>query len=184
MTSLINENNDLFNKEVTAVELADTLGISFARIDQLRRDGHLQYADGKKGVYVYGEAVNDYCNRLQHVCDKRSGEAYRKTDDDLNPVQEAARLKKVTRELLEIEIAAKRADLMPLEDMLDVWQRIIADADLKLSVLADRIIEKIPALSKREKEVIRESIKTIFDQLVEDGEVAPEQAIQLALDAQ
>lgn len=176
------ESTDFFNREVNAIELADTLGISVARIDQLRRDGHLQYAEGKKGVYTYGEAIRDYCDRLQHVIDKRSGEAFLSEDNDLNPVQESARLKKVTRELLEIEIEHKSGGLLPLADMLEVWERIIANAEVQLEVLSGRIIEKVPYLNKREKEDIKRSIRDIYEQLVEDGEAAPEQAIQISLE--
>lgn len=172
---------------VSAAQLSTYIGVSVSRIDKLRREEVLSYAPGNDGKYELKATIKAYCTRLRDqasgrisALDQVQGEG--SGQERLDPIQEGARLKKVQADLLEIKLSAARGDLMPMEDMLEVWQRIMSSAKSKLMGLASSLPTQIHGLGPKEVEIIRSEIHNILEQLAEDGEKAPEQAMALALE--
>ena len=172
---------------VTAAQLSTYIGVSVSRINKLRQEEILTWAPEEEGKFELKATIKAYCTRLRDqasgrisALDQVQGEG--SDGERLDPIQEGARLKARQADMLEIKLSAARGELLPMSDMLEVWQRILSSAKSKLMGLAASLPTQIHGLGPKEVEIIRSEIHLILEQLAEDGERAPEQAIQLALE--
>ena len=108
---------------VTARQLAHLLGITVARIGQLRRAGLIP-TDGRDRYPI--TAVASYCTFLRRA----GGEP-----TDLDPRREKALLDRVRREIAEIERDERRGALLPRDLVVQTWQSIIAVSRARLLAL-------------------------------------------------
>ena len=111
-------------EHVTARQLAGLLGVTVARVGQLRRAGIVP--SGGRDKYPLQAAVSGYVAFL-----RRSGGE----PGDLDPRREKAQLDRVRREIAEIERDERRGALLPRDLVIQTWQGIITVSRARLLAL-------------------------------------------------
>lgn len=150
-------------ERVTTSELAKFLGITVQRAHQLENAGTLTKGEDRK--YDLKQAVQDYCARLRETAAGRQGTG----EGGLDPVQESARLKKVQADLIEIKLAQMRGEVISSDEVLVVWQRIIAAARARIMSLTTRLPTMIHHLDKPDIAIIENEVREVLERLTEDG---------------
>jgi phage terminase Nu1 subunit (DNA packaging protein) len=150
---------------VTGAELATYLGITVARVDQLRREGTLAKT-GRR--YDLRRSVQAYCERLRESAAGRQGES---DGDKLDPVYEKAAKDRVERQLKEIQLAKARGEVMQSSEILAVMQTVMGAVRARILSLPNRLPTMIHGMTKEHVEIVKREVYDILNRLVADGSV-------------
>ena len=156
---------------VSGQEVANLLGITYTRFNQLTADGTIPKKG--RGQYVVGDAVQAYCNRLREQASGRLGVSGG-TDEDgaetFDPVLEGARLKARQADMTELQLAKARGEVIQTSEILEVWGLVIGAARSRIMSLSNRLPTMIHGMTTKEQEIVREECRDILERLVEDGD--------------
>ncbi len=161
---------------VSAEELASWLGISVDRVFQIARDGTAVRKG--RGKYALAESVRRYMRRIEKHADTVTGGE----DAEYNPAQEGARLAARKSEVLEMQIAKMRSDLMPMSDMIEVCEVVVQRAEAGGERLVRMLRERLSDLTEKEHSIIADDIRRIVAELRQDMAGVEAQAVALALE--
>jgi phage terminase Nu1 subunit (DNA packaging protein) len=117
-----------------------------------------------RGQYLLAPSVRNYVRNLREVAAGRQGE-------ELNAVDENARLKIVMRRNYELKNAALEGSMMSTDEVVDAWSSIVRTIKGMMLSIPSRIQEKLPHLPFDDVEAIR---KVAHKALAETSKVTPE----------
>jgi terminase small subunit / prophage DNA-packing protein len=132
----------------------------------------LQYAQegvfvrAARGRYMLAPSVQNYVRKLREIAAGRQG-------DQLNAVDENARLKIVQRKNYELKNAVLEGALVSMEDITDAWGAIVRSIKAMVLSIPARCHEKLPHLKGDDIETIR---KVVHKVLTETSKALPDQA--------
>src|ERR1700681_4711837 len=92
-----------------------------------------------RNKYLLAPSVRNYVRKLREIAAGRAG-------DQLNAVDENARLKIVQRRNYELKNAALEGTLVPMEDLVDAWGAIVRTIKAMVLSIPVRCQEKLPHL--------------------------------------
>src|ERR1700704_6813379 len=102
---------------ITGQSLAGLFDLDMTSITELARSG-IVVGSGIRGRYLLAPSVRNYVRHLREIAAGRQG-------NELNAVDENARLKIVQRKNYELKNAALEGTLVPMEDITDAWGLIV-----------------------------------------------------------
>lgn len=121
----------------TQIEIAQHLDLSTRQIRELQ----------SAGVFTKGATLDEA--RLAYIRRLREQAAGRAATNGLDLISERARLAKMQADKLEIELAAKRGDLISLIEAIKGWSDLVNAFRQKMLTLPIRASESIPGIADR-----------------------------------
>jgi phage terminase Nu1 subunit (DNA packaging protein) len=164
---------------VTDTELGSWLGCSGRSVREYREAGVIKAV--RPGRYALKSSVRAIA---EHLRDRAAGWTATSTEGEtMSPAAESAALNRQKRllaieqtrvaatraEVAETELAIVRGRVLDVEQIVGAWSAIITAAKGRLMGLAPRLATQIHGLDRKEVEIISSEVRTILDQLVEDG---------------
>ena len=150
---------------VTRQSLAGLLDLDISSITELARSG-IVVGSGVRGRYLLPPSVRNYVRHLREVAAGRQG-------NELNAVDENARLKIVMRRNYELKNAALEGSLVSMDDVTEAWGIIVRAIKATVLSFPARCHEKLPHLKSDDVETIR---KVVHKVLTETSKILPCQA--------
>ena len=150
---------------VTGQSLAGLLDLDIRSITELARSG-IVVGSGVRGRYLLAPSVRNYVRHLREIAAGRQG-------NELNAVDENARLKIVQRKNYELKNAALEGSLVPMDDITEAWGIIVRAIKATVLSFPARCHEKLPHLKSDDVETIR---KVAHRVLTETSKMLPGQA--------
>jgi phage terminase Nu1 subunit (DNA packaging protein) len=147
---------------ITRQSLAGLLDLDISSITELTRSGIL-VGSGIRGRYLLAPSVRNYVRHLREVAAGRQG-------NELNAVDENARLKIVQRKNYELKNAALEGSLVPMDDIIEAWGIIVRAVKATVLSFPARCHEKLPHLKGDDVETIR---KVAHKVLTETAKMLP-----------
>jgi phage terminase Nu1 subunit (DNA packaging protein) len=117
-----------------------------------------------RGRYVLAPSVRNYVRKLREIAAGRQG-------DQLNAVDENARLKIVQRRNLELKNAALEGTLVSVADLIDAWGAIVRTIKAMVLSIPARCQEEMPYLRFEDFEKFRLIVRAV---LTEASEIMPD----------
>jgi phage terminase Nu1 subunit (DNA packaging protein) len=132
---------------ITRQSLAGLLDLDVRSIQELARSG-IVVGSGVRGRYLLAPSVRNYVRHLREIAAGRQG-------NELNAVDENARLKIVQRKNYELKNAALEGALVPMNDIIEAWGMIVRAIKATVLSFPARCHEKLPHLKSDDVETIR-----------------------------
>ena len=132
---------------ITGQSLAGLLDLDMESIRKLSNAG-IVVGSGVRGRYLLAPAVRNYVRHLREIAAGRQG-------NELNAVDENARLKIVQRKNYELKNAALEGSLVPMDDIIEAWGIIVRAIKATVLSFPARCHEKLPHLKSDDVETIR-----------------------------
>jgi phage terminase Nu1 subunit (DNA packaging protein) len=155
---------------VTRQSLAGLLDLEMVAIAELTRSGIL-VGSGVRGRYLLAPSVRNYVRHLREIAAWRQG-------NELNAVDENARLKIVQRKNYELKNAALEGALINMDDLTEAWGVIVGTVKAMVLSIPARCQEKLPHLPLVDIEAIRKVARKV---LVETSGMLPDQPAMLQI---
>jgi phage terminase Nu1 subunit (DNA packaging protein) len=164
---------------VTSAELAEWLSCSTRTVRQYEQEGLI--AQQGRGKFRLKTSVKSVVESMRA---KAAGWTATSTEGEtMSPAAESAALNRQKRllaieqtrvaatraEVAETELAIVRGRVLDVEQIVAAWGLIVTAAKSRFMGLAPRLATQIHGLDRNEIEVISSEVRTILDQLVEDG---------------
>ena len=150
---------------ITGDSLAGLLDLDMESIRKLTNSG-IVVGSGVRGRYLLAPSVRNYVRHLREIAAGRQG-------NELNAVDENARLKIVQRKNYELKNAALEGTLVPMEDITEAWGLIVRAIKAMVLSFPARCHEKLPHLKSDDVETIR---KVAHKVLTETSRMLPAEA--------
>jgi len=150
---------------ITGQSLAGLLDLDMTSITALARSG-IVVGSGVRGRYLLAPSVRNYVRHLREVATGRQG-------NELNAVDENARLKIVQRKNYELKNATLEGSLVPMDDITEAWGIIVRAIKAMVLSFPARCHEKLPHLKSDDVESIR---KVAHKVLTETSKMLPSSA--------
>ncbi len=146
------------DKNVSARVLGEFLGLTVARISQMVKDGVL-VRDGR-GRYPFLKSVKSYIDMLK-------GGGAKAADYNV----ERTRLTKAQADEKELQVKQLQGDLIPAEDVLEEWQKMLSSMRSKLLSIPSKTAHLVIAAEKYQEaeRIIRERIYEALQEMSDDG---------------
>lgn len=162
---------------MATAEFGALLGITKQRVDQLAAEG--TFVKAGRGRYDIRVNIPRYLERLRIAASGRQGEG----DDGqkIDPIFEKAMKDRVDRQLKELKLQQARGEVVQMSEVLLAWGRIMTAAKGKMMSLATRLPTMIHGLDKKDIEIIQNEVRSVLNDLAEDGEAVPDQIKKAAL---
>jgi phage terminase Nu1 subunit (DNA packaging protein) len=144
--------------------LAGLLELDERTIRGLAQEG--VFVKAGRNNYVLAQSVRNYVRKLREIAAGRQG-------DQLNAVDENARLKIVQRKNYELKNAALEGSLIPMDDILEAWGSITRTIKTMVLSFPARCQEKLPHLKYQDVEAIH---KVVHKLLTEMSKMLPDKA--------
>src|ERR1700704_6233754 len=154
------------DKIVAAKTLSWILGLNISEVHELAKDGRLVKVVGSNSEFFFETSVRNYVRHLREIAAGRQG-------NELNAVDENARLKIVQRKNYELKNAALEGTLVPMEDITEAWGLIVRAIKAMVLSFPARCHEKLPHLKSDDVETIR---KVAHKVLTETSRMLPAEA--------
>src|SRR6202047_3487709 len=148
---------------VTGQSLAGLLDLDVESIRKLLNSGIVVGA-GERGPFLLAPSVRNYVRHLREIAAGRQG-------NELNAVDENARLKIVQRKNYELKNAALEGALVSMDDLTEAWGVIVGTIKAMMLSFPARCQEKLPHLSLGDVEVIRKVARKV---LLETSSMLPD----------
>ena len=158
--------NEIETAVLPAAQFAALLGITVQRVDQLKQEGTLTPHPG--GGFMFGPALRQYTARLREGAAGRVGE--NEDGEKLDPQYEKALETKRKRELLDIQLAKARGEVVSSQEIIEVWQRVISASRSRIMSLATRLPNMLHHLEKKDIQIIDDEVRDVLTRLAADGE--------------
>jgi phage terminase Nu1 subunit (DNA packaging protein) len=149
---------------ITGQSLAGLLDLDVRSITELKRSG-IVVGSGVRGRYLLAPSVRNYVRHLREIAAGRQG-------NELNAVDENARLKIVQRKNYELKNAALEGALVSMDDLTEAWGAIVGTIKAMVLSIPARCQEKLPHLPLGDVEAIRRVARKV---LLETSSVVPDQ---------
>jgi phage terminase Nu1 subunit (DNA packaging protein) len=150
---------------ITRQSLAGLLDLDIRSITELSRTGII-VGSGVRGRYLLAPSVRNYVRHLREVAAGRQG-------NELNAVDENARLKMAQRKNYELKNAALEGSLVPMDDIIEAWGAIARAIKATVLSFPARCHERLPHLKSDDVEAIRKVANKV---LTETSKMLPGQA--------
>src|ERR1700730_10598784 len=150
---------------ITGQSLAALLDLDVRSITELARSG-IVVGSGVRGRYLLAPSVRNYVRHLREIAAGRQG-------NELNAVDENARLKIVQRKNYELKNATLEGSLVPMDDITEAWGLIVRAIKAMVLSFPARCHEKLPHLKGDDIETIR---KVAHKVLTETSRMLPSTA--------
>lgn len=152
---------------VNKKRLSELLGISEPTLTQYQREGMPLIAKGSRGKeneYDVAAVIAWFKNRLQ-------AERSQQSSGDLNYEVERTRLTKAQADKQELDLAARRGELVDVSDVRKHWQQMVFAAKAKLLAIP---VKAAPAVITAQStaevfELLTAMIREALDELSETG---------------
>ena len=118
-----------------------------------------------RNKYVLAVSVRNYVRKLRETAAGGQG-------DQLNAVDENARLRIVQRRNLELKNAALEGTLVPMEDITEAWGEIVRGIKAMVLSMPARCQEEMPDLRFEDFEKFRSIVRAV---LTEASEIMPDE---------
>jgi phage terminase Nu1 subunit (DNA packaging protein) len=148
---------------VPAKTLADLLDMDERIVRQYAQKGI--FVKAGHGQYMPAPSVRNYVRHLREIAAGRQG-------NELNAVDENARLKIVQRKNYELKNAALEAKLISIPELTDAWGAIVRTIKAMILSLPAAYHEKLPHLPFEDVETIR---KVAHKVLAEASRMMPDE---------
>jgi phage terminase Nu1 subunit (DNA packaging protein) len=132
---------------ITGQSLAGLLDLDMTMITHLARSG-IVVRSGVRGRYLLAPSVRNYVRHLREIAAGRQG-------NELNAVDENARLKIVQRKNYELKNAALEGSLVSMYDVTEAWGTIVRAIKATVLSFPARCHEKLPHLKSDDVETVR-----------------------------
>src|ERR1700730_9133945 len=139
---------------ITGQSLAGLFDIDMESIRKLKNSG-IVVGSGTRGRYLLAPSVRNYVRHLREVAAGRQG-------NELNAIDENARLKIVQRKNYELKNAALEGALVSMDDLTEACRRIVVMSKARVLSLAARCEEKLPHLPLGDVEAIRKVARKVL----------------------
>jgi phage terminase Nu1 subunit (DNA packaging protein) len=149
---------------VTGQSLAGLLDLDIQMITHLARSG-IVVGSGVRGRYLLAPSVRNYVRHLREIAAGRQG-------NELNAVDENARLKIVMRRNYEPKNAAFDGTLISIPELTDAWGVVVRTIKAMILSLPAAYHEKLPHLPFEDVETIR---KVTHKALAETSRMMPDE---------
>jgi phage terminase Nu1 subunit (DNA packaging protein) len=149
---------------VTRQSLAGLLDLDLSSIAELTRSGIL-VGSGVRGRYLLAPSVRNYVRHLREIAAGRQG-------NELNAVDENARLKIAQRRNYDLKNAALEGALVSMDDLTEAWGVVVGTIKAMVLSIPSRCQEKLPHLPLGDIEAIRKVARKV---LVETSGMLPNQ---------
>jgi len=139
---------------VTGQSLSGLLDLDVRSIQELARSGIVVGA-GERGRFLLAPSVRNYVRHLREIAAGRQG-------NELNAVDENARLKIVQRKNYELKNAALEGSLVNMDDLTEAWGVIVGTIKAMVLSIPSRCQEKLPHLPLEDIEAIRKVARKVL----------------------
>jgi phage terminase Nu1 subunit (DNA packaging protein) len=136
---------------ITGQSLAGLLDLDIRSITELARSGIL-VGSGARGRYLLAPSVRNYVRHLREVAAERQG-------NELNAVDENARLKIAQRENYELKNSILAGSAIPYEAIAPAWARVVRAIRSSMMAVPGKARFRLQHLTPRDAEVIGEIIR-------------------------
>ena len=148
----------------SATELAAVLGLSARRVRELAEAGVLKRRG--RGRYDAAEATRDYARHLREVAAGRA--AATGGDGGLDLVEQRARLAAAQADRAELELAARRGQLVDAEQVKAGFVNMVTTAKTRLMGVPSKAKARIPTLTVRDIEALEDLITEALIAVAQD----------------
>ncbi len=147
------------DKNVSAKTLGDFIGVTPGRISQMVTDGIIIRSG--RGRYQFLASVKAYIDML------KGGGGARGADYNA----ERTRLTKAQADEKELQVKQLQGDLIPAEDVLEEWQKMLTSMRSKLLSIPSKTAHLVIAAEKYQEaeRIIRERIYEALQEMSDDG---------------
>jgi phage terminase Nu1 subunit (DNA packaging protein) len=149
---------------ITGQSLAGLLDLDTQSLRKLKHAG-IVVGSGVRGRYLLAPSVRNYVRHLREVAAGRQG-------NELNAVDENARLKIAQRRNYDLKNAALEGALVSMDDLTEAWGAIVGTIKAMVLSIPARCQEKLPHLPLGDVEGIRRIARKV---LLETSSVVPDQ---------
>ena len=149
---------------ITGQSLAGLLDLDMQSITKLSHAG-IVIRSGVRGRYLLAPSVRNYVRHLREIAAGRQG-------NELNAVDENARLKIVQRKNYELKNAALEGALVSMDDLTEAWGVIVGAIKALVLSIPARCQEKLPHLPLGDVDAIRKVARKV---LLETSSMLPDQ---------
>src|ERR1700730_10757591 len=139
---------------ITGQSLAALLDLETQSITKLTHSGII-VGSGVRGRYLLAPSVRNYVRHLREIAAGRQG-------NELNAVDENARLKIVQRKNYELKNAALEGALVPMDDLTEAWGVIVGTIKAMVLSIPARCQEEMPHLRFEDFEKFRSIVRTVL----------------------
>jgi phage terminase Nu1 subunit (DNA packaging protein) len=136
---------------ITGQSLAGLLDLDIQSIRKLSHAG-IVVGSGVRGRYLLAPSVRNYVRHLREVAAGRQG-------NELNAVDENARLKMAQRENYELKNSIIRGSSIPYEDIAPAWARVVRAVRSAMLAVPGKARFRLQHLTPRDAEVVGEIIR-------------------------
>ena len=143
-------------ESITGQNLAGLLDLDTESIRKLHNSG-VVIGSGVHGRYFLAPSVGNYVRHLREIAAGRQG-------NELNAVDENARLKIVQRKNYELKNAALEGALVSMDDLTEAWGAIIGTIKAMVLSIPARCQEKLPHLPFGDIEAIRKIVRKVLSE--------------------
>src|SRR6195256_6202196 len=150
---------------ITGQSLAGLFDLDMTSITELARSG-IVVGSGFRGRYLLAPSVRNYVRHLREVAAGRQG-------NEVNAIDENARLKIVQRKNYELKNAALEGSLVSMDDVTEAWGIIVRAIKAMVLSFPARCHEKLPHLKGDDVETIRKVANKV---LTETSKMLPAEA--------
>lgn len=143
---------------VSAAILADLVGISSRRVNQLAQVGPMvRRGDG----FDLAESLRNYCASLRRDAHGRSVNSAPSTDKE--------RLVAAQADLAEAKAAEKRGELVPAAQVERAWASILRDLRARMLAVPSRVGSRLPSLTAHDIATIGREIADALTETAQEG---------------
>jgi phage terminase Nu1 subunit (DNA packaging protein) len=136
---------------ITRQSLASLFDIEMASITELARSGIL-VGSGVRGRYLLAPSVRNYVRHLREIAAGRQG-------NELNAVDENARLKIAQRQNYELKNSIIAGSAIPYEAIAPAWARVVRAIRSAMLAVPGKARFRLQHLTPRDAEVLNEIIR-------------------------
>ena len=136
---------------VTGQSLAGLLDLDIQSMRELARSG-IVVGSGIHGRYLLAPSVRNYVRHLREVAAGRQG-------NELNAIDENARLKMAQRENYELKNSIIRGSSIPYEAIAPAWARVVRAIRSAMLAVPGKARFRLQHLTPRDAEVLNEVIR-------------------------
>jgi terminase small subunit / prophage DNA-packing protein len=142
---------------VTAVELAELVGVTVQTIGSLNKRG-IVVRQGRG--YARRASIQRYCGHLREMATGRGGESA-----IASATAERARLAKEQADNMAMKNAALRAELLPKADVVAKWSSILRRVQAGVLAAPGRCSAMLPHLSRHDVAAIDSELRIVLTEL-------------------
>jgi phage terminase Nu1 subunit (DNA packaging protein) len=136
---------------ITGQSLAGLLDLDVRSIQQLAQAG-IMVRSGVRGRYLLAPSVHNYVRHLREIATGRQG-------NELNAVDENARLKMAQRRNYDLKNAILERNSVPYEAIAPAWARVVRAIRSSMMAVPGKARFRLQHLTPRDAEVIGEIIR-------------------------